>query len=62
MAAAGRAKPETTLYFDDSTRNIAAGAEMGLFAVLVGRQNAGVGADVEARCKLPKPRFLLNLS
>ena len=48
MAAAGGAKPDTTLYFDDSTRNIAAGAEYGLFAVLVGRQNAGVGADVEA--------------
>ena len=49
MEAAGRAEPGTTLYFDDSTRNIAAGAELGLFSVLVGRQGANVGADVEVR-------------
>ena len=42
--------PGTTLYFDDSTRNIAAGAALGLFSVLVGRQGADVGADVEVRC------------
>ncbi len=49
MAAAGEARPESTLYFDDSTRNVAAGAEMGLYAVMVGRRNADVGADLEAR-------------
>ena len=65
MAAAGCAKPECTLYFDDSTRNIAAGAELGLFAVLVGRKNADVGADLEVRhvvlrpCSLGIPRPLM---
>jgi len=49
MAAAGEARPESTLYFDDSTRNVAAGAEMGLYSVMVGRRNADVGADLEAR-------------
>ena len=56
MVAAGDARPESTLYFDDSTRNVAAGAEMGLYSVLVGRRDANVGADLEVRTYwIPSP-------
>lgn len=49
LAAAGGATPSTTLFFDDSTRNVAAATELGLYTVLVGRKGAGIGASLEVR-------------
>ncbi|KAK9838538.1 hypothetical protein WJX81_006073 [Elliptochloris bilobata] len=37
----------TTAFFDDSTRNVAAGRACGLYSVLVGRTGADSGADLE---------------
>ena len=47
MEAASASSVATTLFLDDSTRNIAAAAELGLFTVLVGRLGANMGAHME---------------
>ena len=47
LEAAGGASAESTIFFDDSTRNIAAGSKFGLYTVLVGRQGADIGAQME---------------
>jgi hypothetical protein len=39
------AEPATTLFVDDSARNIAAAHGVGIFSVLVGREGHVVGAD-----------------
>lgn len=57
MEAAGGASAESTMFFDDSTRNIAAGSKFGLYTVLVGRQGADIGAQMEV---LTKPCLTSN--
>lgn len=47
MEAAGASSCASTLFLDDSTRNIAAASEMGIFTVLVGRLGTNVGAHME---------------
>ncbi|KAJ1423797.1 Pyrimidine 5-nucleotidase [Sesbania bispinosa] len=42
---AGNVDPRRTLFLDDSVRNIAAGKEMGLYTVLVGKTVKSKGAD-----------------
>ncbi|KAK7280142.1 hypothetical protein RJT34_25204 [Clitoria ternatea] len=42
---AANVDPRRTLFLDDSTRNVAAGKEMGLYTVLVGNRVKSEGAD-----------------
>ncbi|KAK9820349.1 hypothetical protein WJX72_009320 [[Myrmecia] bisecta] len=55
------ADPETTLYLDDSTRNVAAGHNAGIFSILVGKTGANIGADREVLDILDLPTALPEL-
>ncbi|DBB13288.1 TPA: hypothetical protein ACH3X3_005024 [Trebouxia sp. C0006] len=47
LEQANNASAETTIFLDDSTRNIVAGHQKGLTTVLVGRTGMDTGADAE---------------
>ena len=47
---AANVDPRRTLFLDDSVRNIAAGKEMGLHTVLVGKTEKSKGADYAVEC------------
>lgn len=52
---AGGAEARTSVFFDDSTRNVASAASLGIYSVLVGRVGVNSGADVELLSLLDLP-------
>lgn len=55
LGQANNASAETTIFLDDSTRNIVAGHQKGLTTVLVGRTGMDTGADAEILTLLDLP-------
>ncbi|KAL3132064.1 hypothetical protein ABBQ32_008677 [Trebouxia sp. C0010 RCD-2024] len=55
LEQAGGASANTTIFLDDSTRNIVAGHQKGLTTVLVGRTGMDTGADAEILSLLDLP-------
>lgn len=49
MRLAGISKPSTTLWLDDSARNITTGHRLGLYSVLVGRTGVACPSDQQIR-------------
>lgn len=61
LEQAGHAEAATTLYFDDSTRNVAAGHQAGMFSVLVGQTGADTPSDLQLASLTDLPAALPDL-